>query len=95
MLDETHAWILPHYQQPSWWEIESNETLSSASVCSDEDMRNILRSVLFVDSLKYNIMDAGGDDAYYLVSLSIHLATSGKARWLRGGEQVAEACYSL
>ncbi len=73
-MDETHAWILPHYYQPLWWEMEDVQTHYNSGGCSDDAMRQILRSVLFIDSLKYNVIGDNKrdeDDIYHLVSLHI------------------------
>ena len=70
-MDKSHAWILPHYRQPMWWKREVVEP-QNIVVCSDEDMEKILESIIFVDTLKYNIIDAekwsNESDIYYLVS---------------------------
>jgi hypothetical protein len=43
------AWILPAYYNPNWWKLPSG----MESECSDEDMRVILESVIFVNTVKY------------------------------------------
>ncbi len=56
LTDYSHVWILPSYYDPSWWKLseEDFETLPSDEKCSNEEMEDILTSVLFVGSLNYH-----------------------------------------
>ena len=48
-----HAWVLPSYYNPNWWRISSkNGSFNYQYNCADEDMQNILESVIFVDGIK-------------------------------------------
>ena len=49
LISSDHAWILPSYYDPNWWRSLLNSTDHS---CSDEEMRDILESVIFVDTIK-------------------------------------------
>lgn len=56
-----------------WWTQEnSGSQQDDATRCSDRDMRKILQSVLFVDTLKYHVINAedrtSEDDIYIVVS---------------------------
>ena len=49
LVSADHAWILPAYYNPNWWKLHAG----MESECSNEDMRTILESVIFVDTVKY------------------------------------------
>ena len=49
LVSADNAWILPAYYNPNWWKLPAG----MGSECSDEDMRAILESVIFVDTVKY------------------------------------------
>ena len=51
LVSETHAWILPVYFDPNWWKTEERAG-NNSSECSDEEMKAILESVIFIDSVK-------------------------------------------
>ena len=55
LTDSTHAWILPGYYNPNWWKLPREQTTDDLVEiqCSDEDMLEILQSVIFVDSVKF------------------------------------------
>ena len=54
LVSKDHAWILPSYYNPNWWRLPSGATRTSHDGgCSDEDMEDILESVIFVGSVKY------------------------------------------
>ena len=75
-MDQAHSWILPQYSHSSWWKeassirrelnIRANPDLRN---CSEDDMAKALQSVIFVDSLKYNMVGNGAGDTntYFLV----------------------------
>lgn len=63
LLDDSHVWILPHYRNPYWWKNSNKYGIR----CSN-NVREILRSVLFVDLLKYNVLQDEDTEAYSLVS---------------------------
>lgn len=44
----SHAWILPAYYNPNWWKCPRGDNCS----CTDEEMLEILESVIFVDGVK-------------------------------------------
>ncbi len=44
-----HVWILPSYYNPDWWKGGDQHTGN----CTDEDMMDILNSVIFIDPVKY------------------------------------------
>ena len=77
LLDSSHVWILPHYHHPRWWEGELSDRFPVHDYrykhCSAEDMQGNLSGMLFVDSLKYNVLhenDAEEEsDVYTLVSI--------------------------
>ena len=48
LISADHAWILPSYYDPDWWRSPPNSTAE----CSDEKMREILESVIFIDNIK-------------------------------------------
>ena len=48
LISADHAWVLPSYYDPDWWKSPSNSTAE----CSDEKMREILESVIFIDTIK-------------------------------------------
>ena len=41
-----HVWILPSYFDPNWWK-------NSDTNCTDEEMKNILESIIFIGPVKY------------------------------------------
>ena len=47
LVSAEHAWVLPSYYDPNWW----RSTLNSTD-CSNEEMKYILESVIFVDTIK-------------------------------------------
>ena len=49
LVSADHAWILPAYYNPNWWKLPAG----MESECSDEDMRTILESVIFIDTVKF------------------------------------------
>ena len=85
LLGDSYVWILPHYQHPTWWRRNESNTnradmnsplngLDKRINCSDSEMVDLLQSVLFVDSLKYNVMATADDDgsetrAFHLVRI--------------------------
>ena len=48
----SHAWILPSYYNPNWWKIQDESSLKDDE-CSNKEMRNILESVIFIDTVKF------------------------------------------
>ena len=46
LISPAHAWILPSYYDPDWWRSPNNTD------CSDEERKDILESVIFVDNVK-------------------------------------------
>ena len=52
LISNSHAWILPSYYNPNWWKIEDERPLKDDE-CSNEEMRNILESVIFIDTVKF------------------------------------------
>ena len=52
LISHDHAWILPSYYNPNWWRIQDEESLKDYG-CSDEEMINILESVIFVNTVKF------------------------------------------
>ena len=48
LISADHAWVLPSYYDPDWWKSPPNSTAE----CSDEKMREILESVIFIDNIK-------------------------------------------
>ena len=48
LISADHAWVLPSYYDPNWWRSPPN----SSAECSDEKMRDILESVIFIDNVK-------------------------------------------
>ncbi len=50
-----HVWILPSYYNPDWWKGGGADYLSNQQTrnCTDEDMMDILNSVIFIDPVKY------------------------------------------
>lgn len=51
LVSPDHAWVLPSYYDPNWWKTTDRTALGSD--CSDEEMRDILESVIFIDNVKY------------------------------------------
>ncbi len=47
LISADHAWVLPTYYDPDWW-----KSPNSSAGCSDEEMKDILESVIFVDTIK-------------------------------------------
>ena len=41
-----HVWILPSYFDPNWWK-------NSDANCTNEEMKNILESVIIIGPVKY------------------------------------------
>ncbi len=50
-----HVWMLPSYYNPDWWKGggDSYHSDQQTRTCTDEDMMDILNSVLFIDPVKY------------------------------------------
>lgn len=79
-MDEAHSWVLPQYSQLSWWKEEAVNSEHHYIVdhinhqeCSDDEMAQALRSVIFVDTLKYNTViliaeEKRDPNTYYLVN---------------------------
>ena len=53
LVSDDHAWVLPSYYNPNWWRMSNkNGSINYRYNCTDEDMQNILESVIFVDGIK-------------------------------------------
>ena len=54
LVSDDHAWVLPSYYNPNWWRMSNkNGSVNYYQYdCTDEDMQNILESVIFVDGIK-------------------------------------------
>ena len=50
LVSADHAWILPSYYNPNWWKLP-NGTIEKSD-CTDEDMKGILESVIFINNIK-------------------------------------------
>ena len=50
-----HVWILPSYYNPDWWKGggDGYHSDQQTRTCTDEDMMDILNSVIFIDPVKY------------------------------------------
>ena len=55
LVSEDHAWVLPSYYNPNWWRLSERTNKSDPDDldCSDEEMKHILESVIFVDNVKF------------------------------------------
>ena len=58
LTDADHVWILPSYFNPFWWKLSDKELrrLSKTCNCSNDDMVNILDSMLSINFLPYNYL---------------------------------------
>ena len=52
LLSDDHAWVLPSYYNPNWWNQSVNGGQASTD-CSDDEMRKILETVIFIDTVKF------------------------------------------
>ena len=52
LISSSRAWILPSYYNPNWWKIQDERSLKDDE-CSNEEMRDILESVIFIDTVKF------------------------------------------
>ena len=50
LISKDHAWILPSFYDPNWWKLRKSTEVESG--CTDDDMREIMESVIFVDNIK-------------------------------------------
>ena len=74
LLDYTHVWLLPQYSSATWWELddESIAQLPIRQRCDNMEIYSTLQdmNILFVGSLKYNIVPLSSrdvDGSYKLV----------------------------
>ncbi len=75
LLDESHVWILPQFNQLDWWKLEENVifSLHSSINCSNKEMLEIFNTtnIIVVDSLKYSIpgynLDGDIDEQFYVI----------------------------
>ena len=51
LVSDDHAWVLPSYYSPNWW--KQSASGKKASGCSSDQMREILETVIFVDTVKF------------------------------------------
>ena len=58
LTDSSHVWLLLDYYNPDWWRLSEEERgrlhLSQGN-CTNQEVADILESVLFLDSFNYNI----------------------------------------
>ena len=54
-----NVWILPSYYNPNWWKLkeEEIEELPENEKCSNNDMVDIINSVLFIQPVKYPLLE--------------------------------------
>ena len=50
-MSDDHAWVLPSYYSPNWWKQSVSE--KETSDCSDGQMRKILETIIFIDTVKF------------------------------------------
>ena len=56
LVSENHAWVLPAYYNANWWKLPSQNDSSFESQlgnCSNEKMKEILESVIFIKNTKF------------------------------------------
>ena len=60
LTDANHVWILPSYYNPNWWNITERELRKRPTQwqCSNQDMKDILESVLFVGAFNYHLAES-------------------------------------
>ena len=59
LTDANHVWILPSYYNPNWWNITESELGKRPMKwqCSNQEMEDILESVLFVGAFNYRLAE--------------------------------------
>ena len=50
LVSHDHVWVLPAYYSPNWW--RATNASASDSNCTVAMMKNILESVIFIDTVK-------------------------------------------